>query len=218
MKRLILSASLLALSAATPALAETELSFYMGWQTLPHSRVTGVNPDTGLSFNRLVKFEGKPFSMPPYYGLRAAFWRSENFGWALEYTHTKAYVPGADRAALGFDRLEFSDGHNVATVNAMYRWQNKWDKLTPYVGAGVGVAVPHVDSTSTGGIRTLGFQYAGPAVRLIAGMRYDLNQRYALFTEYQFTYSTNDVDLGGVGKMSTDIKTNALNFGISYRF
>jgi lipid A oxidase len=217
MRHLILSTAL-ATCLAVPASAEMEYSFYLGWQTLPHSRITGELPNGGGSYDELVGWEGRPFEMPPYYGVRATWWRNADWGYGVEYTHTKAYAPDDVEEALGFDRLEFSDGHNVLTANVTRRWKNKWDAFTPYVGGGLGLAFPHVDAQHQSGEDTYGFQVTGPALRLTAGTSYDLNERFALFGEYQFTYSKNKGDFDGGGSFETDIKTNALNVGISVRF
>lgn len=206
---------------ASPAMAEMELSFYMGHQSLPHSRATGTVPGTGAAYNRLIKWEGKPFSMPPYYGTRAMWWQDSGWGFGLEFTHTKAYASATDMAALGFSRLEFSDGHNIITLNAMKRWENKWGNWTPYAGGGLGIALPHVDAQAGASPRTYGYQFAGPALRLTAGAKYDLSDRWALFSEYQFTISDNAVtfdDPVTPGSMNVVLKTNAVNFGISMKF
>ena len=218
MFRPALSVLILSFAAAAPVAAETELSIYTGWQTSPHSRVTGEFPGTGADYDALIGWDGKSFAMPPYYGLRGTWWRSPSLGFALEFTHAKVYAPDDERDALGFDRLEFTDGLNIVTANAMYRWSDAWNSLTPYVGAGIGVAVPHVDVETASGFKTFGYQYTGPAARLIAGVTYDLNERYALFGEYQFTYSNNSADLDGGGTLKSDIITNALNIGLSFRF
>ena len=116
MRRLILSLGIL-IGLAAPAAAEMELSFYTGWQTLPHSRISGDLPNGGGSYDQLVGWEGKPFVMPPYYGARATWWRSGSLGFGVEYTHTKAYADDSTLKALGFSQLEFTDGHNVLTAN-----------------------------------------------------------------------------------------------------
>ncbi len=217
MRQLILSIALLA-GMAAPAAAEVELSFYTGWQTLPHSRLSGQLPNGGGSYDELVGWDGKSFQMPPYYGARATWWRSETLGFGLEYTHTKAYAPDSTKNALGFSRLEFSDGHNVLTANVLRRWPERWGDLTPYVGGGLGIAFPHVDATHNSGSRTYGFQVTGPAMRLLAGVSYPINDRFSMFGEYQFTYSSNEGEFDGGGTFNTDIKTNALNIGISLNF
>ncbi|MCR8550743.1 outer membrane beta-barrel protein [Salipiger sp. P9] len=220
MKTLILSAtvSVAALSSLPASAQEFEISGYTGWQTAPHSRVSGDYPGTGASYDALIGWEGKSFEMPPYYGIRGTWWRSETFGLALELTHTKVYAPDDERKKLGFDRMEFTDGHNILTVNAMKRWPEYWGSATPYVGAGLGIAVPHVDVETTAGDKTYGYQLTGPAVKLLAGLSYPINDRFSVFGEYQFTYSSNEADLEGGGSLKTDIKTNALNFGVSLKF
>jgi lipid A oxidase len=203
---------------ATPAAAEVEISGYFGSQTLPHSRLTG--DIASVPVNRLVEWEGKSFTPPPYYGARAVYWRESGWGWGVELTHAKAYASDVDRTALGVDRLEFSDGHNILTANVHRRWDNQWwnGRLTPFVTAGVGVAVPHVDIQPTGGPRTYGYQLTGAAVRLGAGVSMALTENISAFTEYQFTYSDNTVDLDGGGTLNTELLTNAVNFGLSYSF
>jgi lipid A oxidase len=204
---------------ASPAAAEMELGLYMGTQSLPHSRLTG--DVAGTPFDRLIGWEGKSFDMPPYWGAKAAFWRDNGWGWGLEYTHTKAYAPDSEMAPE-FSRLEFTDGHNLVTLNVHRRWQGQWmdGKLTPFVTGGVGLAFPHVDiqPTYAGAPHTYGYQVTGPAVRLGAGVSYALTDRINLYSEYQFTWSDNEVDLDGGGTLNTEIKTNALNFGVTYKF
>ena len=219
MKALILTATLsVAAAAASQAAAQDyELSIYSGWQTAPHSRVSGDYPGGG-DYDALIGWDGKSFEMPPYYGLRGTWWRSETFGVALEFTHAKVYAPDDEREAIGFDSFEFTDGHNLLTVNAMRRWPEQWGTATPYAGAGLGIAFPHVDVETTGGDKTFGYQLTGPAVRLLAGVSYPISERVSIFGEYQFTYSSNEADLDGGGSLETDIKTNAINVGLALSF
>ncbi len=219
--RLILSffASLtVLLSLSAPVSAQIELSFYGGTQSSPHSRVTGNYPGTGAPFDALIGWEGKSFAPPPYYGARVIWWQRSNLGFGAELTHAKTYAPAAERSAIGFNRMEFTDGHNIITLNVMKRWNDRFGSFTPYVGAGLGLALPHVDVTSANGHQTLGYQLTGPAARLTAGMKYDLTDNWALFGEYQFTYSSNKAELVGGGTLYTDIITNAINVGVSYGF
>ncbi|MGJ8602492.1 MAG: outer membrane protein [Marivita sp.] len=222
MRKTILSGTLAlcACAVASPALAEMELSIYSGWQTSPHSRIYGDYPGTGAEIDALIGWEGRSFEMPPYYGVRGTWWKTETLGFGLEFTHAKVYAPDDEKAAIGFSDLEFTDGLNIITVNAYQRWPGLWAEgsITPYVGGGVGIAVPHVDVDTTTGIEEYGFQYTGPAARVSAGVSYDLNDRFAVFGEYQFTYSSNSVDLPEGGSLETDIKTNALNVGLTLKF
>ena len=71
--------------------------------------------------------------------------------------------------------------------------------------------------------RTYDYEMTGLAVRGIAGMKYELNEDWALFGEYQITWSDNDVTIDGDpgqpdGKLRTELMTHAVNIGISYSF
>ena len=93
MKTLILAASvsISALVASQAVAQDMELSIYTGWQTAPHSRASGDYPGGG-SYDALIGWDGKSFEMPPYWGLRGTWWRSDTFGVALEFTHAKVYA------------------------------------------------------------------------------------------------------------------------------
>ena len=214
--------------SAVPAAAELELSFYLGLQGVQESTASGFLPG-GAPFSRKVDWEGDSFEPPLYYGGRAIWWTESQFGFGIEGTHAKAYAPVADMAAIGVGRLELSDGHNIITANVMKRWPGAFNagSFTPYAGAGVGVAVPHVDIQVLGApSRTFGFEQTGLALRGIAGLKYDINDDWALFTEYQITWSDNEITIDPniavpgqlPGQLNTEILTHAINFGISYSF
>ncbi len=210
---------------ASPAAAEFELSLYMGVQSNNDSTASGNLPD-GTAFSRKVKWEANPLENPFYYGGRAMWWTYSNYGFGIEGTHTKAYASAADRAALGVSRLEFSDGHNIVTANVMKRFPSAFEgtNFTPYAGAGIGVAIPHVDIEVLGSsTRTHGFETTGLALRGIAGMKYAINDKWSLFSEYQIIWSDNDATIEGNpgqpdGKLRTELTTHAVNVGVSYNF
>lgn len=208
----------LSLTMASPALSNIELSFYGGYQTAPHSVVSGNDPENGGALEFTAGWEGKSFAPPPYYGIRATWWQSETFGYGVEFTHAKVYANSDTLAANSYDRFELTDGLNLITVNATRRWPEKWGGFTPYVSGGLGIALPHVDVEATGGSHTFGYQLTGPAVRLTAGVSYQINDRWSAFGEYQGSYSMNTIDLDNGGELKSNIITNALNIGISYGF
>ncbi len=215
----MLRTALIAASAAAflplAAHAEVELSFYGGAQSAPHSDVF-ISGDPDYPTNTRVKWEGRSFDPPPYYGLRATYWASDTFGYGLDFTHTKVYSSDASRDGTPFTTLEFTDGLNTLTANAYRRFQ-PMGGVTPYVGAGVGLAIPHVE-VSNGTTSTLGYQVTGPAATVLAGATYPISDRFSVFGEYKFTYSQNEADLDGGGTLNTDIITNALNVGVSFSF
>ena len=228
MHRILAAKTAIVAGVAAPAAAEMELSFYLGAQGLSESSGSGTLPG-GAPISRNFNWEGNPFDAPIYYGARAMWWLPSDIGFGIEGTHTKAYASTADRAAIGVSRFELSDGHNIITANVMKRWPGAFasQKLTPYVGAGIGVAIPHVDALVPGASnRTYDYEVTGPALRGIAGMKYDFNDNWAVFGEYQFTWSDNDITIDADplvagqldGKLSTELLTHAVNIGISYSF
>src|SRR6056297_557897 len=215
---------------ASPAAAELELSLYLGVQSA-HSDTDSVRlPGAAAPVSRDIDWRVKPFDNPLYYGGRATWWTQSDFGFGIEGTHAKAIAKASDRAALGVDKLEFTDGHNIITANVMKRFPGaiaKLERFTPYVGAGVGVAIPHVDIKVSGAVgRTFDFEATGPAVRGIAGLKYAINEKGALFGEYQVTWSDNDATIDPdptvagqtSGKLETELVTHAVYFGVSYSF
>lgn len=192
------------------ARAEVEISVYGGVQTAPHSTIS----DSVLGDAR-VKWLGKSFEAPPYYGLRATWWTSEKWGFGAEFNHAKIYADNP--TALGYDVLEFTDGLNLITANVFRRFPNS-GRFTPYVGGGLGVAIPHVEIQRTGESRTFEYQMTGPAAILVFGTSYEINDHWSAFAEYKGSYSSNKAKVDAGGTLTTNIVTNALNLGINYSF
>lgn len=210
---MLVAASLL----AAPASAEVTLSFYSGIQEAFDSHVRG--DVDGNDFDFLADWEGRSFEMPPHWGIRATWWRTENIGYGLDFNHTKVYASDDTLDEFGFDDLELTDGLNILTANVFYRWPGQWadGRLTPYVGAGLGISIPHVD-VQRGDSDTFGYQFTGPAAMVAAGASWAFNDRWAVFGEYKSTFSANSADLDGGGELETNITTYALNLGLSYSF
>ena len=193
-----------------------EISVYGGIQSSPHSRITGKPDSNGAQYSELVGWKGKSFDAPIYYGTRATFWNSNKLSYGAEFTHAKAYAPSSALQSAGFDRLEFTDGHNIITLNINKRWM--MGNFITYSLFGLGIAFPHVDALPTGGIHTFEYQYTGPAMRTALGVSRKLNDNFSVFTEYQFTASDNKVSLRNGGSLSTTLLTNAVNVGVGYNF
>jgi lipid A oxidase len=85
---------------------------------------------------------------------------------------------------------------------------------------GAGISVPHVEEQRTGifaNKKTFEYQYGGPVLTGLAGFKYPLNDRWDLLTELHVHYMMLDVKVDG-GRLKTNLVTNALNLGVSYRF
>lgn len=207
-----------ALTQRAQAQTGPEFSFYIGEQIAHDSNVEGNDPAGVGPFDFTAAWDGRSFQNPLHYGVRATWWRNDRFGWTLDLNHTKAYADDATLASSGFQVLEFTDGLNTFTAGPVWRWPERFGQLTPYVSAGIGIAAPHAEVQSTAAAPlTTGYQFAGPAVSWVAGLRYDFNDRWAAFGEYKGTYNWLDVDLDGGGRLETKIGTHAINFGMTYK-
>ena len=199
------------------ARAELELSVYSGFNTSPHSVVDydlklGAGPQTTT-----VKWDGEALVMPPYFWFRATWWFGSYPAWgiALDNSHSKV---AANPLPAGFEKLEFTDGINIYTVNLHYRYQNS-SRFTPYIGAGVGFTAPRVEVTNTAFTSTTDeYQFGGPAVLGLVGVSARINKNWSVFTEFKSAYVMIDADLPFGGSLSTNIISNQFIFGVSYNF
>lgn len=200
-----------------PAKAEFEFGAYLGGQSAGSSALRGSDPGGAGAVDGRIDWEGRSDRAPVYYGFRAMWWQSTGLGAGLEFTHAKAYADQPSMNALGFQRLELTHGLNLLTANLAWRWQLWSGRLLPFVSAGIGATIPHVDILSPGG-RTIEYQLTGPAAQWGAGVLWSLGKRWAVLAEYKGTRSWNEIDLQGGGRLETNIDTQALNLGLSYRF
>jgi len=198
------------LFAPAMAFGQVELSFYGGGQSVPSSDVSIRNQPSGS------EDFGADWDSPRFLGLRATQWRSPSFGIGIDFARNSV---GASEDSLpsGYSELEFTDGVNTLTVNAYRRWSNVVGELTPYLGGGVGVALPRVEVIGDG-TETDEIQLTGPAATLIAGASMPISDSWSFFGEYKGTISANTADLDGGGTLETDVLTNALNVGVSFNF
>ncbi|NDV02722.1 outer membrane beta-barrel protein [Pseudoroseicyclus sp. CLL3-39] len=199
------------------ARAELQLSLYGGVQEADPSDVT-VSGDSVVADDEFTAtWEGRSLEAPFYWGARATWWARSGLGFGLDVNHAKTYADDETLAQTGYERLEFSDGLNIVTVNAYYRWDRALGPVTPYVGGGLGVSVPHVELTEASS-ETFEYQLTGPAATWIAGASVPITERVDLFGEYKGTWSSNEAELDTGGTLESDIMTNAVNFGVSFNF
>jgi len=206
------------LGAGGAAAQQFQVSAYGGYQTAPHSGVTitGADPEQFTT-----GWDGKSFANPIYYGVRGTWWLDglglPNAGLSIDFSHTKVYSnPNDWPAGSGITHLEFTDGLNLLTANAFYRFSTD-DQFRPYVGLGAGISIPHVELTRTSGT-TFEYQYGGPTVQVTAGIDYMLTDNWSVFAEYKGNFSMVDVEVDHGDRLTSDIITNALNVGVSFHF
>jgi len=149
-----------------------------------------------------------PFKSPIYYGARVAQWfGAGKVGTGIDFIHSKAIAPLDEESNFSgtldgqplpprarmrdiLSKLEFSHGHNMLLLNGFLRLPSIGARVSPYVGAGAGVLLPHTEVELANGTRprTYEYNYAGPAGQALAGVEIRL-AKLSLFIEYKFTYA-----------------------------
>lgn len=226
-------------AAGRSARAETSFSFYLGnAETIEGEVELEIGDGTDLDFDD-VEWLDESFDNPLYYGFRLThfFERRPEWGVALDFFHAKVYADEDDvvhvrgrRGGVSVDRFErigdtfgelnLSHGLNFLTLNAVRRWEldgngRLLSRLRPYVGAGAGVAIPHVE-VEIGGEEVSEYQIGGLAFQAFAGADFRLSERWSFFGEYKFSFADLDLDVPG-GSLETETETHHVVFGVSFR-
>ncbi len=203
-------------STAAPPTKEYMVGAYGGAPYTYDSDVTIKNPGVNDFTVKDVTWRGEPFNDPIYYGVRVQRWfEGGRTGAMLDFTHSKTLAmlkeevgmsgllngaPAPERAKLEdiFRRLEFSHGHNMLTLNGLVRLADLHPRLSPYVGLGVGINLPHSEiQLRKGQSRTYEYQYTGPVVQALIGLEFRI-PRMSYFFEYKFTFASYEVPLSGL--------------------
>ena len=177
------------------------------------SEVRITKPGRGDITMRDFEWIARPFKAPVYYGARVQRWGAAGaIGSMVDFTHSKAIarkdsaakfsgsrngkpLPESGKVSDVFRHMEFSHGHNMLTLNGLFRLGALFGRVRPYFGAGAGVSLPHTEIGFTGeNARTYEYQYAGLVGQALAGFEIDLG-RGSVFVEYKFTYAPYDVPL-----------------------
>ena len=195
----------------SPLALAADHGLYIGaYGGVPYTKPSDVHTvrPNGTDFTlKDVTWRGEPFKSPVYYGVRIAKWsETAPFGAMLDFTHSKAIANRGEEAQQSgtlnnkpltpkakisetFRKLEFSHGHNMLTLNGLFRLPLRIANISPYVGLGAGVSLPHTEIQFTGDLtRTYEYQYAGPTVQALFGLEFQLPQM-SIFLEYKFSYS-----------------------------
>ncbi|MEE9389099.1 MAG: outer membrane beta-barrel protein [Paracoccaceae bacterium] len=212
----ILTALALFAAVSTVTAEQTDLSFYSGSLSTGESRVIGNDPGGAGVLNFLTGWSNLSASPEFQYGMRVTWWQNDAQGWGLDFDSSAVQANQNQLAANGVDTLNLSNGVNLLTVNAFRRWSNA-GALRPYVGAGVGVAIPKVEYGSGSG-QVSQLQLTGPAVQWIAGASYPVGKNLSVFGEYKGSYSLNSIDLNNGGGLSVPTQSNGINVGVSLGF
>ncbi|HEX8820734.1 MAG TPA: hypothetical protein VF794_12470 [Archangium sp.] len=219
--------------------AETTLLLYVGVSFTHDSNVRLRQPGgTDLTY-RDISWTSQSWTSPIYYGVRLThhFEARRDWGVMLDFFHDKVFadteqavrvtgtrggepVEGMEPMAATVQRFNMSHGMNYLTLDVLHRWNTCPEpgctgRVQPYVGAGAGLVIPHVEATM-GDQAVSEYQVRGPAFQVLGGVAWPFASRFALSSEYRFTHTSPTVDVPG-GTLETSIDTHHLIAGPSFR-
>ena len=223
--------------------AQTTLSVYTGTSSTQSSDLRIRQPALGTdAVFRGVRWEGKPFENPLYYGYRITHFLKNrpNLGFGIDFTHYKIYAktgdvlpvsgtwqgaPVNERAPLNQRIQEFSISHGVNTlgVNVYYRFNGRaterypQGRLQPYLGAGINYYILHPENTINGVENEERYQGSGYGLQFLGGAQYGITPRIGFFLEFKYDSGKAKGDTASGGSGETDVRTTHLLGGISYR-
>ena len=219
--------------------AETTLTVYLGVSFTHDSNVRLRQPGgTDLTY-RDISWTSQSLRLPIYYGVRLThhFASRPDWGVMLDFFHDKAYaetkepvrvtgtrggepVDGAEPLGDTVHGFNMSHGTNYLTLDVVHRWNTCPEpgctgRLQPYVGAGAGLVIPHVEATI--GEQAMGeYQVRGPAFQVLGGLGWPFASRFSVSSEYRFTHTSITVDVPN-GTLGTTLDTHHLIVGPSFR-
>lgn len=227
-------------NAVPPTDGEWTFGAYAGVSSTHNSDITITRQNGDVRTISDVVWDGQPFRNPIYYGFRVSGWaKGLPVGGMIDFTHAKALgrlddvreitdtvaatgeTKSVERALRVFyDKLEFSHGHNMLTANGLFRLPLGTSDLSPYVGAGAGISLPHVEVRELNAEqdRTYGYQNTGLTLQALFGMEVRL-VKTSVFVEYKLSFSPYRValrDTGG-GLLATDLLTHHVIGGFTVR-
>jgi hypothetical protein len=188
---------------------------------------------TSLVFHD-VAFHGNALDQPLYYGIRVgSFSQRRNWlGFEIEFIHNKAYasttstahVTGILRGILHDARIpinvllqdfSFSHGDNLALANAVLQTGRR--KLTGRGRLGIGLGIPHTESTFEGEHQEQ-FDVTFPAVQIALGFTLAIWHQARVLSEYKLTYSRAGNVRIAHGHADTQFITHHFVAGVGYVF
>jgi len=218
------------------------LALYLGGaHTSPSElRITQPGLNNRLSFEQ-VRFEGRSFNGPLYYGARVGIFprRKSAIGAEAEFTHIKVYADPGQRVrvtghnggnpidrliALGdlVEQYSISHGVNLLLFNivgrrAISRAQSSQGGRLILAGRfGLGPTIPHTEST-IGGSHQEQYELGSLAWQVAGGVEIHLTRGLFLLAEYKFTRSKQKGRVNA-GEAESLLRSHHGVIGLSYHF
>ena len=229
--------------ATAPASAEITVGAYLGKSMTEDADVELVSDHgTDLRFTG-VTWDDESFVGPIYYGAKLTYWLKSSPRWGIggDFTHAKMVanldsevfvegwrngdaVSGTESLGDTFENLSFTHGYNTLTLTGSHRWFLGADgpgtagsRWRPYVGGGVGIAIPHVQVTMDS-VETYEYQLVGPAAQGFGGGELSVSRHLSLFAEYKLSWAEMRPDLIDGAQLEVQPWTHHVVLGALFSF
>jgi lipid A oxidase len=194
----------------------------------------GFPPGTDVTFGG-VTWRNAPLVFTPYYVVKYGgyFFKNPHLGLELDFTHNKAIArTEQDVSVTGtwkgdpIDTVEpmenkaqtvrFTNGVNVLSLMALYRFSGRDARLQPYVGLGPSYFIVWSRNTIDGEERYTRYWGQGFGWQAQTGIRYSIARHGALYAELKYTKGPAAGRTSGDGELSTTVRSFHQNFGYAY--
>lgn len=242
---LLAVAGLILIRPVGTAQADTTFSLYTGSSYTLNSDIHVSQPSAGTDATfHDVSWDTKPFTTPPYYGIRLNhfFERWPNWGVGLDFTHDKVYaqtnnvvqvsgtingvpVNQSVRMNTTVQQFQITHGVNIIALDFLYRWTGNFasdafpnGRLQPYLGAGPTYYILHPENTINNVHNHEIYKESGFGYVVMGGVQYWLTRHVGLFAETKFNSGHANVNTANNGTATTTLDTFQLIGGVSVGF
>ncbi len=222
----------LTLTGLGTAQAGWRAAAYLGGAVNHEARLRLEQPARATRLDlRGVRYEGRSFQPPVYYGYRLGYFFGR-FGLEAEFVHQKIYAqaertveargtfrgePVAGRWPMErfVEQFSISHGLNMLLANAV--WEQRLGRRSfLLLRLGVGPTVPHPESSIQGEARQ-DYQLGRAAIQAAAGLEFRLWRGLHAMSEYKFTRTRQRVEIVA-GQAETIVRSHHAVFGVGLRF
>jgi hypothetical protein len=184
-----------------------------------------------------VTWRNEPFVGTPYYVLKFGgyFKRQPRLGVEFDFTHDKAIarteqnvrvtgtyagsaVDAVEPLRNKVETVRFTNGVNILSLVALYRFADGDDRWQPYVGLGPSYYLVWSRNTVDGAERYTRYRGAGWGWTGQAGIRYRLNRNNLLYAELKYTSGPARAKTRDDGEIATRLRAFHQTFGFAYRW
>lgn len=236
--RLAFCGGALVLSAA-PLDAEWAVGAYLGAARMADSSIHLVQPSTATDVRlRGVRFQGRSFDRPLYYGLRAGYFPLRSLGVEAEFVHLKVYAEldrmvrteGVVRGAQFETQIpmreiaqQFSISHGLNLLLGNVIFRRPFGAAAPdaapvsaQIRLGAGPTIPHPEIEVLGA-KDEHYQWGRIAVQGAGGIQVRIRGGLYALAEYKYTWSDQRLRLQQ-GRASLIVQSHHVVGGLGYHF